>query len=112
LFDAGVSGGQTVQFVANSASAPYLFIENDLQDFAGQIAGFATTGGADDEIQVNNSQWTYQDFVANAEGSGGSLMFSDGSAETSVQLVGAYNPAGFHANTVGAQTNITYTAPT
>jgi hypothetical protein len=25
-------------------------------------------------------------------------------AETSVQLVGAYIPAGFHANTVGAQT--------
>ncbi len=84
---------------------------NDVQDFAGLVSGFDQNGATDDRILVNTATWTYQDFVPNSEGTGGALMFSDGSAETAVTLLGSCIASGFHAAITGSQTAITYSPP-
>ena len=82
---------------------------NDVQQFSGLITGFDQNGDTDDQLVVNTATWHYQDFVANGGGTGGSLMFTNGSVETAVNLTGSYNPTGFTAVVSGNQTTITYT---
>jgi hypothetical protein len=116
-FDDLVSGGQTVEFSPSypsdgffvSPQYPTLTL-NDVQQFSGLITGFDQNGATDDQLVVNTETWQYQDFVANSGGTGGSLMFTDGSAETAVSLAGSFDPHGFQGNVSGNQTTITYTS--
>ena len=110
-FNGSVGGEQTIAFTStpSGSAAPTLTI-NDVRDFAATISGFDQNGATDDRIVVDTTNWTYQDFVANAAGAGGALMFADGAEQTSVSLTGAYNPAGFHATVSGSTTTIAYSA--
>jgi len=80
-----------------------------VQQFSGLITGFDQNGATNDQLVVNTATWHYQDFVANSGGTGGSLMFTNGSAETAVTLTGSYDPTGFVGVVSGNQTTITYT---
>jgi hypothetical protein len=103
-----VGSEQTVDFnQAIQGWVPTLILD-DPQGFAATIAGFDQAGATNDTIVVNTSQWAYQDFVPNSGNTGGSLMFSNGSAETAVNLSGTYTANGFHAAVSGAMTTITY----
>jgi hypothetical protein len=103
-----VGSGQTLNFDAALADGqtPTLDIENP-QGFAGTITGF-DQAGVNDLIAASTATWAYQDFVANSGGTGGSLMFTNGSAEAAVILTGSYDPLGFHAAVSGSTTAITY----
>jgi hypothetical protein len=105
-----VASGQTLEFnvVAVAAITPTLILD-DPQGFAGTITGFDQPGLVDGQLVVYTATRTYQDFVANSGGTGGSLMFTNGSAETAVNLTGSYDPLGFHAAVSGSTTTITYT---
>jgi hypothetical protein len=104
-----IGGGQTLEFVpVQMAGASPTLTLDDVQQFSGLVAGFDQGGVTNDQLLLNTSTWTYQDFVANAGGTGGSLEFSDGAAETAVNLTGSYTPSGFHAAVNGATTTITY----
>jgi hypothetical protein len=111
LFAASVGSGETVSFNPVSASGsepkPNVTIDHP-ESFSGVIAGFGQNGATNDRLIVNTATWQYQDFVANSEGNGGALIFSNGSAETAVSLTGAYDPLGFHGAVSGASTTITY----
>jgi hypothetical protein len=105
-----IGGGQTLEFVpVQMAGASPTLTLDDVQQFSGLVAGFDQGGAANDYLVFNTATWTYQDFVANGGGTGGSLMFTNGSAETAVNLSGSYNPSGFQAAVSGNQTTITYT---
>jgi len=105
-----VGGGQTLEFtpVPSGVPNPTLTL-NDVQEFSGLITGFDQNGATTDQLIVNSATWHYQDFVANGGGTGGSLMFTNGSAETAVNLSGSYDPTGFVGVGSGSQTTITYT---
>ena len=110
--NAGVSSGQTLQFVFDTRETdPPTLTINDVQEFAGLISGFDQNGATVDQLVVNTATWAFQDFVPNSGGTGGALMFSSGGAETAVNLVGAYAASGFHAAVAGTQTTITYSSP-
>jgi hypothetical protein len=81
---------------------------NDGQQFSGLITGFDQNGATDDQIVANTTTWHYQDFVASV--GGGSLVFSDGSADAYVDLSGSYQPNGFLPVMSSNQTTITYCA--
>jgi hypothetical protein len=81
---------------------------NDVQDFAASITGFAANGAADDRLDIGQGGWSFEAFAPNAGGTGGSLMFSNGTYEASVSLIGDYDPAKFHSAVSGMQTIITY----
>jgi len=103
-----IGSGQTLEFtsVPSGATDPTLTL-NDVQQFSGLIAGFDQNGATDDKIVVNTATWAYQDFVASS--GGGSLVFSNGSADAYVDLSGSYQPNGFVPTVSGNQTTITYT---
>jgi hypothetical protein len=105
-----VGSGQTFDFDPALAvnQTPTLDI-TDPQGFAGTITGFDQGGVTDDQLVVNTATWTYEDFVPNGGGTGGALMFSNGAAETAINLTGSYTASGFHAAVNGATTTITYT---
>jgi hypothetical protein len=105
---ASVGSGQTLNFDASLAGAetPALYI-SEPSDFAGTVSGF-DLGATNDQFVVNTATWTYQDFVPNSGNTGGSLMLSNGSAETAINLTGAYTAADFHAAVAGSLTTITY----
>jgi hypothetical protein len=105
-----VGSGQTLEFTPpqSGSFSPTLNL-SDVQEFSGLISGF-DSGVTNDQLVVNTATWHYQDFVANSGGTGGSLMFTNGSAETAVNLTGSYDPTGFTAVVSGSQTTITYTA--
>jgi hypothetical protein len=107
--NAVVGSGQTLLFVPdpNVPAYPTLTL-NDVQQFSGLVTGFDQNGATDDQLVVNTATWTNQDFVANGGGTGGSLMFTNGSAETAVNLSGSYDPSGFQAAVSGNQTTIKY----
>ena len=100
-----VAAGQTLDFntAPTAGDTPTLTIEAP-QSFSGLISGFA----AGEQLVFDTATWQYQDFVANSGGSGGALMFTNGSAEAAVDLAGAYDPTGFHAAVSGAKTTTTY----
>jgi len=107
-----VGSGQTLNFDPQlaGAQAPILEIQDPSQ-FAGLITDFDQYGGSGEQINViGNSGWQYQNFVENGSGTGGSLMFSKGGAETGLVLVGSYDPSGFQGVVSGNQTTITYSA--
>jgi len=108
-FRSSVGSGQTLNFTAvpAGANAPTLTLDEP-QSFAGLITGFDQNGATDDQIAVNAAGWQFQDFAPNLGGSGGSLIFSNGSAQTSLGLVGDYDPGKFHAAVSGSETIITY----
>jgi hypothetical protein len=109
--DALVGSGQTFEFNSTiSGPIDSTLSLNDVQQFSGLITGFDQNGDTDDQLVVNTATWHYQDFVPNSGGTGGSLMFTNGSAETAVNLSGSYGPTGFQAVVSGNQTTITYTA--
>jgi hypothetical protein len=103
-----VGSSQTLEFVPapSGANDPTLTL-NDLQEFSGLITGFDQNGATNDEIVANTATWEYQGFVANS--GGGSLVFSDGSADAYVDLSGSYQPNNFLSTVSGNQTTITYT---
>ena len=116
-FEGLVESGQTVTFspayktggsVPVSPPNPTLTLD-DVQQFFGVIAGFDQNGATDDQLVIHSPGWTYQDFVGDGAGAGGSLMFSDGAANAYVKLTGAYQASGFHAVVSGDYTTITYT---
>jgi hypothetical protein len=110
-----VGVGQTLQFrnnlVETVAGYSYstLTLGNVLQ-FEGSISGFDQNGVANDAIVVDavTGAWAYQGFVANSGGTGGSLMFTNGSAEAVVHLSGSYDPNDFQSLVSGYQTAIFY----
>lgn len=108
--NAPVVSTQTFEFSAAPSGAfdPTLRLL-DVAEFSGLVTGYDQGGATNDQIVVKTTQWAFQDFVANSGGTGGSLMFSNGAAETAVNLSGAYDPTGFHATTSGFLTTITYT---
>ena len=108
VINGSVAATQTVAFTAASGAAPTLTLD-DVLDFAATITGFDQNGATDDQIVVGD--WTFQDFAADAGGTGGELMFTNGAAIASVDLLGRYAPTSFHAAVSGSQTTITYTAP-
>jgi hypothetical protein len=99
-----VGSGQTFNFDAALAgdNTPILGI-TDPQAFAGTIAGFEQG----DQIALTTTAWQYQSFAPSA--GGGALVLSNGSATTDINLVGTYDPSGFHAAVSGSTTTITYT---
>jgi len=105
--DGLVGSGQTLEFTSPASSPPtHTLTLNDVQEFSGLITGFDQSGVTNDQLIVNTATWHYQDFVANS--GGGSLMFTNGSAETAVNLTGSYDPTGFVGVVSGNQTTITY----
>ena len=106
--DGAVVAAQTLDFTTGAGGAAPSLTLNDVQDFAATITRFDQHGATDDALVVDTSLWGYQDFVANSGGTGGALMFSNGSAETAVNLTGTYEPNLFHAVVSGSQTTITY----
>ena len=105
-----VGSGQTLHFhpVASGSGAPTLVLD-DPQTFAGVITGFDQHSATGDQLIIETLTWRYENFVLNSSGTGGSLMFSNGSSEAAVSLAGTYQPDGFHAVVSnGGQTTITY----
>ncbi len=96
-FAGSVASGQTVDFNGGIPQYSPTLIINDLAGFAGTVANFAHDGALTDQIEVG-AAWSYQDFVPNGDNSGGSLMFTNGSAEAAVNLTGTYIAADFHAS--------------
>jgi len=108
--NASMGSGQEVSLtsVSGGPAAPTLTL-NDLQEFSGLITGFDQNGATNDQIVANTATWQYQDFVPNSGGTGGALMFTNGSAEAAVNLTGSYDPLGFQGAVSGGTTTITYT---
>ncbi len=115
---ASIGAGQTLAFATGApfnypglsptdAAVPTLEID-DPASFAATVAEFDQNGVTDDQIIVNAEGWQYQEFAANAGGTGGSLLFANGSAQASINLAGAYDPAKFHAIVAADETTITY----
>ena len=104
-----VGSGQTLNFDASltGTQTPILDI-NDIAGFAGTVTGFDQGGVTNDQMVANTATWQFQDFVANSGGTGGALMFSNGSAETAINLTGSYNPLGFRSAVSGSTTTIAY----
>jgi hypothetical protein len=103
-----VESGQTLNFapVSGSSNSPTLTLA-DAPGFSGVISGFDQNGATTDQIALG-SNWQFQDFVANGGNTGGSLMFTDGSETTAINLSGTYQPSDFHAVVTAGQTIVSY----
>jgi hypothetical protein len=104
--DAQVSATQTVDFTGSGGELAL----HGPAVFAGSISGFDTAGaGSNDKIQVA-APWVFTGFTENAGGTQGTLNFTNGSSAIGLTLLGNYNPADFHAQTLANHsTVITYT---
>jgi hypothetical protein len=103
--DAQVSATQTVDFTGSGGELAL----HGPAVFAGSISGFETAGaGSNDKIQVA-APWVFTGFTENAGGTQGTLNFANGSSAVALTLIGNYNPADFHAQTLANHsTAITY----
>ena len=106
--DGAVAAQQDLVFVAQAGDPAATLFLADVRDFAATVTGFAANGASDDRLVIDESGWSFADFAPNAGGTGGALIFSDGAAQTSVSLLGSYDPAKFHAAISGTRTTITY----
>ena len=104
--DAQVSATQTVDFTGSGGELAL----HGPAVFAGSISGFDTAGaGSNDKIEVA-APWVFTGFTENAGGTQGTLSFANGASTISLTLIGNYNPADFHAQTLANHsTVITYT---
>jgi hypothetical protein len=101
-----VGSGQTFDFLPVSAASalPTLTITN-LLGFSGLVSGFDQNAG--DRIELT-AAWQLEGFTPNSGGTGGSLMFSNGSVDASIDLSGSFDPTGFHSTTNLGKTIVTY----
>jgi hypothetical protein len=108
--EGSVGAGQQFQFSPVASGETSSLTIGDLLEFAGTIVDFGENGAPGNQLIVKQPDgWQFQEFAPNSGGTGGSLMFSNGSAETAVNLTGTYDPLGFHAAVSGSTTTITYT---
>jgi hypothetical protein len=107
-FSASVSADQTLMFTAGARGSSPTLILNDVEDFAAVIAAFDQNGATDDQIQADTTTWTFHGYTPDAGGQSGSLIFTDGAAQTAVHLTGVYDAANFHANVANNVATITY----
>lgn len=106
--DGAIAAQQNLAFVAQAGDPAATLFLAGVRDFAATVTGFAANGASDDRLVIDESGWSFADFAPNAGGTGGALIFSDGAAQTSVSLLGSYDPAKFHAAISGTRTTITY----
>ena len=70
---------------------------DDSLDFTGVVSGF----GQDDHLDLSDIKFgagVTHDYLANAEGTGGTLTVSDGAHTANISLLGQYTADGFHVS--------------
>jgi hypothetical protein len=70
---------------------------DDSLDFSGVVSGF----GQDDHLDLSDIGFgagVTHDYLANAEGTGGTLTVSDGVHTANISLAGQYTAEGFHVS--------------
>ena len=113
--DAIIDGNATLEFAAASsadttftADAAGILKLDDSFDFTGMVSGF----DANDQLDLTDMMFSDAlslDYGANSEGTGGTLTVTDGSNTASIEFVGQYDEAGFHAGSDGGSgTLLTY----
>jgi hypothetical protein len=101
----GAAATPAVQFGAGASGTLKL---DQSGGFSGTIAGFAAGDGID-LADLGFGSSTTLAFAANADGSGGTLLASDGTQTASLQLLGQYAATGFQATAdAGTGTMVTY----
>jgi hypothetical protein len=99
-----IDGTATLQFSAPSSmqttfgqdAAGTLRLDDSLH-FSGVVSGF----GADDHLDLSDITFgagVTHNYLANAEGTGGTLTVSDGAHTANISLLGQYTAEGFHMN--------------
>ena len=100
---AEISGSETLEFAAASAAnvdflpgATGTLKLDQSENFSGTVAGFSA-GDAIDLGDIAFGAGTTLGYMANAGGSGGTLLVSDGTHTADLALLGQYAAAGFAA---------------
>ena len=99
-----IDGVATLQFGAASSTqttfgqdATGTLRLDDSLDFTGVVSGF----GQDDHLDLSDIKFgagVTHDYLANAEGTGGTLTVSDGAHTANISLLGQYTADGFHVS--------------